>query len=289
MNIDLGKSTNKGTALLRLAHQFQPEVLFRDEYVSWFFNEDLVRSLRENPLSFDFESKDESEDAANQKIAYWYVILREKHGDQVIEAAIASGCKQVLLLGSGYDTRFFRLPSIRKNFISTLEVDLPKTIEDKRNCLIKKLGQIPQGLTLVPLDFNQEDLNIALSNIFDSTIPTVYVWQGVSYYLPHESVSSFLDFIKAKMSPDSVFVFDCCSPLITFKNDQVPGINSQIDQLNEISEPYLFGLQDDEMEAWLKQKGFHDIQILKLSDLEAQFLSKRTLPNNMWYVVTANA
>jgi O-methyltransferase involved in polyketide biosynthesis len=73
---------------------------------------------------------------------------------------------------------------------------------------------------------------------------------------------------------------------MTFKNDEIPGISSQVDKLNEIGEPFLFGMYIDEMEAWLKEKGFETINILAQDELEAKFLHKRTLPNNMWYVVT---
>jgi methyltransferase (TIGR00027 family) len=287
MSINLGQSTNKGTALVKLAHQFHSQTLFKDEYISWFFDEAVVRYLQEQPWSIDAEPKDDVEKFYRN--AYWYIVLREKHGDEAIEAAIASGCKQILLLGSGYDTRFFRLPSIKENSISTFEIDLPKTIEDKRESLIRKLGVIPQGLSLIPLDFNQENLSNISSYGFDNAIPTAYIWQGVSYYLPKESVSNFLDFIQSQMVSGSVFVFDCCSPLMTFKNDRVPGIAYQIDKLNEIGEPFQFGMYSNEMETWLREKGFQDIQILQQDDLEAEFLHRRTLPNNMWYVVTVKA
>jgi hypothetical protein len=39
MSVDLGRSTNKGTAMVKLAHQFQSQILFQDEYISWFFDE----------------------------------------------------------------------------------------------------------------------------------------------------------------------------------------------------------------------------------------------------------
>lgn len=287
MKIELGKATNKGTALLKLAHQFQSEVLFRDEYVRWFFEEDLVQSLQEHPLDFDADPQNEVE--RFQQIAYWYVILRERHGDEAIVSAIASGCQQLLLLGSGYDTRFFRLPEIRDHLIFTFEVDLPKTIEDKSRYLLKQLGKIPHALKLIPLDFTQDRLESIQKHGFDPAIPTAYIWQGVSYYLSQENISNFLDFIKANMASGSVFVFDCCSPLMTFKNHQIPGIASQIDRLQEIGEPYQFGLLGSEMVAWLKEKGFKNIQILQQDDLEEKFLNRQTLPNNMWYVVTVQA
>jgi methyltransferase (TIGR00027 family) len=287
MSIDLGQATNKGTAMVKLAHQFQSQILFKDEYISWFFDETVVRSLQEQPWSVDAELKDGI--GAFYRNAYWYVVLREKHGDDAIVAAIASGCKQILMLGAGYDTRFLRLPCIKENSISTFEIDLPKTIEDKRECIIRKLGVIPQGLSLIPLDFNRDNLSSISQYGFDNTIPTAYIWQGVSYYLPKQSVSNFLDFIQSQMVSGSVFVFDCCSPLMTFKNDRVPGIAYQIDKLNEIGEPFQFGMYSNEMEAWLRKKGFQDIQIIQQEDLEAEFLHRRTLPENMWYVVTVTA
>lgn len=286
MKIDFKKTpTNKGSAMLKLAHQFQREVLFRDDYLSWFFDEATVRGFRENPPNFERESENDTEEF--QKIAYYYVVLREKYGDRAIEEAIATGCKQILLLGSGYDTRFFRLSSIQENSISTIEIDLPAIIEEKKSCLREKLGEIPPGLTLFPVDFNRDDLNNIAESGFDPTLPTAYVWQGVSYYLPRESVSNVLDFVVAQMTSNSVFIFDSGSPLMTFKNDLVPGLNYYIDLLSEVGEPFLFGLYENEMKKWLTDKGFREVEIVQQDELELLFLGKRTLPNNMWYVVTA--
>lgn len=285
MSIDMGKSTNKGTAMMKFAHQFQPDVILEDDYISWFFDDSVAQSLQENSLNIGVEPTNDAQKF--QQVAYWYTILREKYGDEIISTAIASGCKQLLLLGAGYDTRFLRIPSIRESSIATFEVDLPKTIEDKQKYLIEKLGHIPPGLILVPLDFNYDNLSSLFRYGFDKTIATAYIWQGVSYYLPKESVSQVLDFIKLQMTPDSVLVFDCCSPLMTFKNDQVPGVEASIDKLAEIGEPYLFGMYGDEMKAWLEERGFQGIEILQQDDLEEKFLRKRTLPSNMWYVAMA--
>jgi len=285
VSIDMGKSTNKGTAMMKFVHQFQPNVILQDEYVSWFFDDSTAKSLQENSLNLNVEPVDDSQRL--QQISYWYTILREKYGDEVIVDALASGCRQLLLLGSGYDTRFFRISAVRERAIATFEVDLPETINNKKKYLSDKLGHIPEGLTLIPLDFNHGDLNSLDRYGFDNTLPTAYVWQGVSYYLPRESVSQVLDYIKSQMTPDSVLVFDCCSPLMTYKNDQVPGIASSIDQLSKIGESYLFGMYSDEMKNWLEEKGFKDIEILQQDDLEDRILHKRTLPSNMWYVVLA--
>ncbi|WP_017658548.1 class I SAM-dependent methyltransferase [Baaleninema simplex] len=284
MKLNWKNSTNKGTLMLKLVHQFQTETLFTDKYIRWFFDRDSIQALEKNPPNMMSEPKDEEE--RFQKIAYLYVILREKYGDDIIESAIEAGCQQILLLGAGYDTRFFRLSSIQNNSVKTFEVDLPETIENKKQYLLKQFDNIPHGLSLIPLDLNQDDLDCLVEYGFNPQTPTIYIWQGVSYYLNQENVSNTLDFIKNKMTPGSVFVFDCCSPLMTFKNETIPGINFNIDRLAEIGEPYRFGMYGDEMERWLSEKGFQNIEILQQDDLEERFLNKRSLPNNMWYIVT---
>jgi len=285
VSLDLGKATNKGTAMLKFAHQFQPDVILEDAYVSWFFDDSIAKSLQEDSLNLRVAPVNDSQRFL--QIAYRYIILRETYGDAVITEAIAAGCKQLLLLGAGYDTRFFRISAVHERAIATFEVDLPKTIHEKQQCLADRLGHIPEGLTLIPFDFNHDDLNQLSHYGFNPALATAYVWQGVSYYLPQESVSQVFDFIQSQMTPDSVFIFDCGSPLMTFKNNQIPGVTASIDRLTEIGEPYLFGMYGDEMKVWLEQKGFQDIQILQQDDLEEKILHKRSLPNNMWYVVVA--
>ena len=284
MSIRWSNSTNKGTALLKLAHHFYNGDIFQDDHLSWFFDEATIRSLEYNHWPIDRQPKDAAEKF--QQLAYWYVILREKHGDEVIEKAIASGCQQVLLLGAGYDTRFFRLAAIRDNSIPVFEVDLPATIEDKSRTLIARLGQIPENLSLISLDFNVDSLSSIFDSGFQKSVPTAYIWQGVSYYLPRESVSHFFDFIRDRIAPNSVFWFDGCSTAMISNSDRRPELAYNIDRLEEIGEPYLFGMDSDKMEAWLREKGFSDIEILQQDDLEVKFLKRRSLPNDMWYVVT---
>ena len=118
-------------------------------------------------------------------------------------------------------------------------------------------------------------------------MPTTYAWQGVSYYLPEQTVSTVLDYVRAKMAPGSLLVFDCCSPLMLVENDKIPGIRYNIERLRKIGEPYIFGIEPRDMKSWLQDKGFQKIGVYYLDDLEMTYMHTRTLPKNMWYVVTA--
>ena len=284
MDVDWPSSTNKGTALLKLIHQSDPDRILQDDYVSWFFDE-LTKATISSKSRLNINSNDSAN--AFSQIAYRYAILREKYVDDFIEGSIESGCRQLLLLGSGYDTRFFRLPSIRKYSVATFEVDLPDTIAEKGAVLEARLGCIPAGLSLIPLDLGHTDWKGIFQGGFQAAIPTIYVWQGVSYYLPEKTVSAVLDFVRREMVDGSYVVFDSCWPLMLVENDEIPGIRSNIERLKEIGEPYIFGMEPEDMKLWLQGKGFRNIRLSTLAELEMVYMKTNTLPTKTWYVVTA--
>ena len=184
---------------------------------------------------------------------------------------------------------FYDCPVIADRFVDTYEVDLPKAIADKIATLGSHLDLLPNGLHFVPLDFNRDSLAVITEHGFNPFVPTSYVWQGVSYYLPRKSVMEVLDFIQRHMSQGSTLVFDCCSVFMTYVNSKVPGIRVQIERLKKINEPYLFGIESTELKQLLAEKGFKDIRIQTQAELEHLIMKIRTLPENMWYVVTATA
>jgi len=283
LNAKYFKGTYKGPAMYRLFHQFQENPIIKDEFVNHFFDTSEIDSIKKR---LEFIGKEPiNDDQKWNSIVYLYAILREKNGDDIISSAIANGCRQILNLGTGYCTRFFRLPVIKEKNVHVIEVDLPEVIENKTYDVRKITGQIPDNLSLVPLDFNRDDLNKLSNYGFNNQHPTVYLWEGVSYYLPVENVSNMLDFIHKNMVTGSAFVFDCCTPLLLYKNDMIPGVNSNIEFLKRMGSPYLFGMNIDEMENWLISKGFENPEILNQDDLEYRYFQNRTIPNNMFYAI----
>ena len=81
---------------------------------------------------------------------------------------------------------------------------MPETIKDKMMGIEKRMGTLPVGLSFVPLNFNDKDWSGIVRGGFQPTIPAVYVWQGVSYFLPRQTVSAFLDFVRANMIAGSI-------------------------------------------------------------------------------------
>jgi methyltransferase (TIGR00027 family) len=285
MKIDLGGETNRGAAFLRLIHQFRDKPAVRDESLQWFFDGKTITQAREMVPILD-ATHSGGEDRFLQ-IAYWWVILRDRFVDDVVKLAVDGGCEHVLNLGSGYDTRFFRIRRSNGEPVETFEVDLEDTITHKRHCIERAVGTVPPELHLIPLDLRRESLERLVDSGYAIDRSTTCVWQGVSYYLPQESVQETLGFVRHRTGPGTVFVFDACTPLMITANDEIPGIRSQIEKLREIGEPYVFGCEPDSMSQMLADLGFVDIEIASLSEMEHRYLGQRTLPDNMWYMVRA--
>jgi O-methyltransferase involved in polyketide biosynthesis len=74
---------------------------------------------------------------------------------------------------------------------------------------------------------------------------------------------------------------------MTYTNDQIPGIDFNIRRMEEIGEPYVFGMEAEKMTSWLESMGFKEVRILTQNELAKRYQIGMELPNNMWYLVTA--
>jgi methyltransferase (TIGR00027 family) len=285
MNLKWPGSTNKGTALLKLLHQREQRVLVRDDYIGWYLESESIE-ISQKPFA-GIVDLGESPEQKFQRIAYWFTEIREKYFDDIIKAAIEDQCKQLVLLGAGYDTRYLRLQILHDEMVRTIEVDRADMIAEKTKILSKHLQSLPRNLVFIPMDFS----NCNLSALFDKGLKcdtkTVCIWQGVSYYLARDNVTSVIEFVKSQLPAMSVLGFDCCTPLMTYKNDQIPGIDFNIRRMEEIGEPYVFGMEAEKMRSWLDSIGFKEVKILTQNELAKRYQIGMELPNNMWYVVTA--
>jgi O-methyltransferase involved in polyketide biosynthesis len=140
---------------------------------------------------------------------------------------------------------------------------------------------------LIASDLNEKNLKVICDHGFNPHIPSICIWQGVTYYLPESTVLYVLKFLKSEFAPGLILSFDCPSPLMTYPNDEVPGIRDTIRLHEELGEPFLFGMDASEMKGLLTRYGYRMLEIWYPDDLEAYYHRPRTLPRNMWYLVTA--
>src|SRR5262245_44446199 len=108
------------------------------------------------------------------------VKTRTRYFDDMLDAQIAAGIGQVVVLGAGLDTRAVRK---RSPGVRYFEIDDPATMALKRRCYAN--AQIDAGVRLIPGNYVTDGLiELLQSNGFAFDVPTYLIWEGNVMYMP---------------------------------------------------------------------------------------------------------
>lgn len=139
--------------------------------------------------------------------SYGMVILRSRYAEDALEAAVARGIRQYVIVGAGMDSFALRRPGFARD-VAVFEVDHPASQELK----IERLGQCgaptPAGVHYVAADLSTEGLDAALERSpFEPTKAAFFSWLGVTAYLSREANLKTLRAIASYGAPGSELVF----------------------------------------------------------------------------------
>jgi methyltransferase (TIGR00027 family) len=171
--------------------------------------------------------------------------LRTSAIDAAVRDAVASGAKQLVILGAGYDGRAWRMPELAG--VKVFEVDHPATQGDKRS----RLSQLPPAIgsvTFVPIDFTTESLDSVLKTCgHDRMSPTCWIWEGVVMYLTRDVMRATLSAVAGRSAPGSTLI-------VNYHMQHRRWFASVVFSL--IGEPQLTAWTPEEMAADLESAGY---------------------------------
>jgi methyltransferase (TIGR00027 family) len=102
------------------------------------------------------------------------VKTRTRYFDGTLDAHIAAGIRQVVILGAGLDTRAVRKQSAGVRYF---EIDDPETLDLKRRCYAN--ARIDARVTLIPGNYVRDGLiDLLRSNGFEFDVPAYLIWEG---------------------------------------------------------------------------------------------------------------
>jgi methyltransferase (TIGR00027 family) len=139
--------------------------------------------------------------------SYGSVILRTRYTEDALEAAVARGARQYVIIGAGMESFALRQPAFARG-VQIFEIDHPATQELKRQ-RVRECGiSLPDTLHFIAADLSREDLGTALARSpFRRTQPTFFSWLGVTMYLTRAAnLATFLAVARCAR-PDSELVF----------------------------------------------------------------------------------
>ena len=130
--------------------------------------------------------------------------------DEELENAVAAGCRQLVVLGAGLDTRAFRLPWLAG--VDVYEVDHPATQTYKKR-RVQRLRVLAQSLAFVAVNFERDSLGDRLAAAgHRADAPSVWLWEGVVMYLTEGALRGTLAEVARRSTPGSVLLLHYHEP-----------------------------------------------------------------------------
>jgi methyltransferase (TIGR00027 family) len=187
--------------------------------------------------------------------------------DWVIEG-IAQGCRQLVLLGAGFDSRPWRLPELLDT--SIFEVDHPSTTAEK-SARIRALGADPSRVVTVPLDFARDRLLDRLATAgFDATKTTMVVWEGVTNYLTDDAVCAVLCW-AGTLKPGSRLAFTYIHQGVLTDPTSFAGAPKILRAVASTGEPWTFGLLPEAVPGYVAPYGLRLLDDLGADDYRSRY------------------
>ncbi|WP_201359249.1 SAM-dependent methyltransferase [Mycobacterium paraintracellulare] len=131
----------------------------------------------------------------------FYFTQRTPFYDHRLLVAIGQGCRQVVLLGAGFDARAFRLDL--PDDVTVFEVDQAVVLEFKQRILDRK-GLVPRCTrTLVLADLRQDISDALEAAGFQPKQPTVWLAEGLLMYFTRGQADRLLADVTKLSAPGS--------------------------------------------------------------------------------------
>lgn len=140
------------------------------------------------------------------------IAIRTRFVDDKMSAAIKNGCRQIVILASGMDTRAYRL-----NFsqdICIFELDREEVLNYKSEKLLSlkpKSVEPHSHLISIPVDLKTDWTSSLVKAGFKKSEKTFWLVEGLLMYLHEEDVITLFNRINSLVSKDDRLVFDILS------------------------------------------------------------------------------
>ena len=153
---------------------------------------------------------------------YGFIISRTAFIDSIFKNACEDNIPQIVFLGAGYDTRSYRFIDSLKN-TKLFELDIETTQQRKIKILQNNKITIPDSLSFVPINFKTDSIYDVLQKAgYDSAKKTLFIWEGVIYYLKKEDVEKTLSLIQKYSPKGSILCFDYLTEKLNSINPSEP-------------------------------------------------------------------
>jgi methyltransferase (TIGR00027 family) len=261
--------TAMATAFMRALAVYDPRKEIRgNDYLAEIFLEERQKKPLKDPAMRAWVMKNKIAPGA-----YEFMIARTAFFDRIVEKALKENIDQVVLLGAGYDSRPYRFGKFIQN-TKIFELDAKPTQQRKKEYLQRAEISISEQISFVPINFETDNLGEILTEAgFNQGKKTLFIWEGVTYYLTAEAVDNMLAFVRSNAPSGSSISFDYASLSDEALNEDGAKELRKHLQSQYSNEPTKFGIKAGRIEAFLAERGFEVIEHLTAAEMNEKFLS----------------
>lgn len=190
--------TAVSVAAARLREHRRPEALFADPLAGAFVA--AVQGLY--PENFTIDTEGNPDVRANAE----HVAVRTVFFDEALLDAVEAGCRQVVILAAGLDTRAFRLAWPAG--VRVFELDLPNLVQFKEPIVASENAVPACERTVVSVDLLGDWASALAAAGFDADLPTAWLAEGLLPYLDQTACSRLLSRARELSAPGSVLALE---------------------------------------------------------------------------------
>ena len=249
-----------GTAFVvaefRARENDQPQPLYRDLVVPIFLDERTKRAA--DAIAAGFPAADMN------------VRIRTRYFDDRLDQQLANGCRQIVILGAGLDTRGVRK---RAPGVAYFEVDDPSTISFKQARLAERGFDAP--ITFIAANYVASGVVPLLqANGFDCDLPSFFIWEGNTMYLTEPAVMNVLRDLRGRVAKLAIS-FDSMDEAVVTRTTGEAGATSFVERFAAMGAPWSYGI--DDLGALARAAGMTIADAVTVGDLHRKFWPRRPL------------
>lgn len=247
------------------------------------FNDPLAVAIAGGEISVPAGSR-------NMEMRYQRALTaaRSRRAEDELNAAIARGATQYVILGAGLDTYAYRNPNLN---LHVFEVDHPATQAWKRTRLEAAGITIPQSLTFVAMDFAEQTLLEALQGAgFRVGEISFFSWLGISPYSSAQAALATLAFMGSRPAGSGV-VFDYAVRRTSLDLVEETAMDALASRFAGYGESLQLLVDSGALDRLLRSAGFHEVEDLGPAEIDDCYFRGRTdglrVPPGLAHLVSA--
>jgi methyltransferase (TIGR00027 family) len=235
--------------------------LYRDPYVHLFLDEETKKAADRISASFPPVRNN--------------VRLRTRYLDEQLDGRLEHGCKQVVILGAGLDTRAQRkaVPSV-----TYFEIDDADTLSFKQAKLAES-GVYPAAEYIAGNYVTENFISLLRRREFDFDLPTHFIWEGNTMYLPEEAISRVLRDMTSHVRQCSVS-FDYVAPEMIAKTTGEQEVTDVAERFAAMGAPWISSVNS--LENLAESCGMKVLDNAKFTNLYRAYWPDKKLDSAMY-------